>query len=408
MKIENITFFYAAMPEVTLAADGSQDALIVRIEAAGEVGWGECEASPLPSIAAFVTPRSHGVCQPVAASVIGAELRSPEDIYALHAIVRRNSMDLLQAAHVWSGVEVALWDLLGKIRQEPVWAMLGYRESLPKTAYASLLFGATPQDTADAAAAAVAAGFRAVKFGWGGFGESGLEHDVAQLEAARAGAGSAQLMIDAGQIFSGDVEQAGLRVPALVAADVTWLEEPFAPDEYWMYAELADRAPSIALAGGEAAHSPDMARTLIRYGKVRYVQIDTGRIGGIVPSKQVADFATENGVQYVNHTFTSHLSLAPALHSFAGNAASDLCEYPGALSSLAIAISDTTVPTDAAMQVRASDRPGIGVGANVEAIAPYLRTVEVSVDGQLLTEPTADGGVRVLAELFDEKREVNR
>jgi L-alanine-DL-glutamate epimerase-like enolase superfamily enzyme len=65
MKIEAVDLFYLAMPEITTEADGSQDALLVRVAAGGHVGWGECEAAPLPSIAAFVCPMSHGVCRPV-------------------------------------------------------------------------------------------------------------------------------------------------------------------------------------------------------------------------------------------------------------------------------------------------------------------------------------------------------
>lgn len=395
MRIESIDFFYAALPVVTEAADGSQDALLVRIEADGVVGWGECEASPLTSIAGFVTPRSHGVCEPVSASVLGEQIDGPEDIERMHAQVRRRSMDLLQAAHVWSGVEVALWDVLGQIRQEPIWAMLGYADSLPKTPYASLLFGATPEDTYAAAVDATRQGFSAMKFGWGGFGSGELAADIAQLEAARAGAGTARLMVDAGQIWAGDPEAALARIPALAAAEVTWLEEPFAPDEYWLYSEVAERAPQIALAGGEAAHSPDMARTLIRYGGVSFVQIDTGRIGGILPSKQVADFAASRGVAYVNHTFTSHLALSAALHPFAGASGSGLCEYPGALSPLARAISDVNIETSADMTVRAPEAPGLGVAVDLVAITPYLRTVEIAVDGRSLVEPTADGGIRV-------------
>ena len=121
MRIDSVEFFYAAMPEVTLEADGSQDALLVRVTGDdGSVGWGECEASPLTSIAAFVTPRSHGVCQPVSASVIGERVSDPKDILGLSQLVARNSMDLLQAAHTWSGVEIALWDLLGRKLEQPV------------------------------------------------------------------------------------------------------------------------------------------------------------------------------------------------------------------------------------------------------------------------------------------------
>lgn len=56
MKIEAVDFFYLSMPVVTIEADGSQDALLVRVSAGGHVGWGECEAAPLVSIAGFRLP----------------------------------------------------------------------------------------------------------------------------------------------------------------------------------------------------------------------------------------------------------------------------------------------------------------------------------------------------------------
>src|SRR5215216_6721803 len=166
MKIESVDCFYLAMPEITTEADGSQDALLVRVAAGGYVGWGECEASPLVSIAAFVCPMSHGVCRPVRASVLGRELDSSRDIARIAADVEYNSMDLLQAAHTFSGVEMALWDLLGRVRGEPVWRLLGYKASHPKVPYASILFGDTAQETLDRAKSARSKGFRAAKFGW--------------------------------------------------------------------------------------------------------------------------------------------------------------------------------------------------------------------------------------------------
>jgi L-alanine-DL-glutamate epimerase-like enolase superfamily enzyme len=126
MKIEAVDFFYLSMPEITTEGDGSQDALLVRVSAGGLVGWGECEASPLVSIAAYVAPMSHGACRPVRASVEGREVTSPADIEAIARDITWNSMDLLQAPHTWSGVEMALWDLVGKARGEPVWRLLGY------------------------------------------------------------------------------------------------------------------------------------------------------------------------------------------------------------------------------------------------------------------------------------------
>ncbi|HQX59593.1 MAG TPA: enolase C-terminal domain-like protein, partial [Burkholderiaceae bacterium] len=228
MKIDAVDFFYLAMPEVTLEADGSQDALLVRVAAGGHVGYGECEAAPLPSIAAFVCPQSHGACQPVSASVLGRELNSPADIAAIAADVAYNSMDVLQAAHTFSGIEMALWDILGKARGEPVWRLLGYGASHGKTPYASLLFGDAPQQTLERARDAIARGFAAVKFGWGPIGRGTAQQDADHFFAAREALGDGGvLLVDVGQIFVDDVARAAERLPALEAARVLWLEEPF-------------------------------------------------------------------------------------------------------------------------------------------------------------------------------------
>ncbi len=385
MKIDSVDFFYATMPEVTLAADGSQDALLVRVTAGGFVGWGECEASPLVSIAAFVTPRSHGVCQPVADSVLGQTLDGPDDIARISALVERNSMDLLQAVHTFSGIEIAMWDLLGRRFEEPVWRLLGYERSHPKVPYASMLFGETPQETLDHVSAAMAAGFRAVKVGWGGFGETTAARDGEHLVAAREALGSEGiLLVDAGQIWVTDVEAAKARMPYLAEARATWLEEPFLPHAYKEHAALAASSQGVGIAGGEGAHTTHMATNLIDYGHVSYVQIDTGRIGGIGPAKAVADYAAAAGVTYVNHTFTTHLALSASLQPFAGLADHRICEYPVESSALARAITRGTLAIDANGEIAAPDAPGLGIDVALDQLGPYLRSVDISVDGATL------------------------
>lgn len=385
MRIEAVDFFYLAMPEVTLEADGSQDALLVRVAGGGLVGWGECEASPLVSIAAFITPRSHGVCQPVAASVLGEKLDGPEDIRRIAALVERNSMDLLQAAHTFSGVEMALWDLLGKARGEPVWKLLGYKRAFAKVPYASLLFGDTPQSTLEAGKEAVARGFRAIKFGWAGFGEGSVQRDAEHLHAAREALGpEGHLLVDAGQIWIEDVDAAAARLPALEATRTTWLEEPFQASAYEAYGALAKRTKSVKLAGGEGAHNAHMARHLIDFGGVGFVQIDCGRIGGIAPAKAVADYAAQKGVTYVNHTFTSHLALSASLQPYAGFEASRICEYPAAPKQLAVDITTSHLLPDGNGEVHVPDAPGLGLDVNLASLTRYHRPVEISVGGENL------------------------
>jgi L-alanine-DL-glutamate epimerase-like enolase superfamily enzyme len=385
MKIDSVDFFYLSMPEVTHAGDGSQDALLVRVAAGGHVGWGECEASPLVSIAAFVCPMSHGACRPVSDSVLGQRLETPADIRRIAASIEWNSMDLLQAQHTWSGIEIALWDVLGKAAGEPVWRLLGYQRAYPKQPYASQLFGDTPEETLRLCRAAGAAGFTAVKCGWGPFGRGTVAEDRDQLAAAREGIGpDGILLIDAGQIFGEDVEAAAARLPALEEFGSTWLEEPFNGSAYESYAALAAKGGPVRLAGGEAAHNIHMARHTIAYGKVGFVQIDCGRIGGIGPARQIADYAVASGVTYVNHTFTSHLALSASIQPFAGLADHRICEYPVAPKAVAFELSADHITPDRNGEIAVPDAPGLGIAVDPEGIRRYLVDVEISAKGRLL------------------------
>ncbi len=213
MKIESVDFFYLSMPMVLDIGDGSQDALLVRIRAGGLEGWGECEASPLTSIASYVCPMSHSACKPLKYSLEGKNIDSVEDIRNISSAVHTNSFDLLQADHTLSGIDIALWDILGKKLNEPVYKLLGYKKAFPKLPYASQLFGDTPAATFEKAKEAKVSGFKAVKFGWGGFGKNGLKNDEDHLLAAREGLGeNIHLMIDAGTVWNDAIDMAQERL----------------------------------------------------------------------------------------------------------------------------------------------------------------------------------------------------
>ncbi len=385
MKIDSVDFFYLSLPEVRDIGDGSQDALLVRVEAGGHFGWGECEAAPLVSIASWNCPMSHSACKPVSASVLGQRLDSADDIRRINALVREQSFDLLQADHTLSGIDVALWDLLGKKLDEPVWRLLGDKRAYPKTAYASQLFGGDSEQTLGAARRVARAGFKAAKFGWGPYGRGTVKRDADHVRAAREGLGEdTALLVDAGTVWGDDVATAEKRLAALESCRAVWLEEPFVSGALAAYHELATRCATVKLAGGEGCHNFHQARSMIDYAGLGFVQIDAGRIGGITTAKQVADYARAKGVQFANHTFTTHLALSASLQPYAGLEKDDLCEYPFEPSALAREFTAGKILPDAGGQVRVPDQPGLGLEPDWSALKKYLVDMEIKVAGRTI------------------------
>ena len=140
----------------------------------------------------------------------------------------------------------------------------------------------------------------------------------------------------------------------------------------------------MKLAGGEGAHNEFMAQQLIDYAGVGFIQVDTGRIGGITSAKRVADYAVKKKVKFVNHTFTSHLALSASIQAYAGMSEHVLCEYPGQLKALAYELTREHLTPNGDGEIRLPDRPGLGLEPDTAAIQPYLVDVEIHVNGQAL------------------------
>lgn len=386
MKIESVDLFYLRMPEVLDIGDGSQDSLLCRVSAGGYVGWGEAVCSPLVGLSAWITPLSHSGCHPVIDSVLGAPLNDPSDIAKVYQSVRKNSFyGLLQSDLLISGIEIAMWDCLGRAKSEPIWRLLGYEKSYPKLPYASVLFGDTAHETKQKALAMKQAGFKAVKFGWGPFGTTTVQADAEHIFAARDGIGDdGYLMIDAGTVFKEDVEAAAARLPALHEANVYWYEEPFDGYAISSYAQLSARTPKVALAGGEGAHNAYQGKQLIDDGKVGFIQIDAGYVGGISNAYQIAQYASKKGVKYVNHTFTSQSALSSSLQSFAGLAESDISEYPMEPKLLCQELTTNRIELDKNGMIWAPDKPGTGMDINLDAVKKYLVQTQIEVGGKTL------------------------
>ena len=397
MQITAVDPFYLRMPDITTAADGTQDTLLVRIQTdTGLEGWGECDASPLVSLTVYCCPMSHGNIINIRTSLIGEMLDGPDDVLRLSEKTLQNGLDIQQIQHAYSGAEIALWDVMGQQLNQPVYRLLAEMSGTsdtahPKLPYASVLFGDTPEETYRIATRLREQGYRAAKFGWGPMGKFGEANDIALVRAAREGMGTeAQIMIDAGVVWGSDHETAYQRAEAFSQFSPTWLEEPLAPDAVDAYGALTrllkgigvtnpSHGTGVPIAAGEGSNTYRMAEDIIVHGGIQFVQIDAGRIGGIMPSFQVRQLAEQHGIQYVNHTFKSHLSLAASLHVFATNPDFNLLEYPAAGSELSQRLVAEPFQVESDGMVRAKELPGLGVRVDTEVIRSYLAPVRIEV-----------------------------
>lgn len=385
MRIESIDLFYVALPEITDAADGSQDSFLVRVRTdEGLEGWGESDASPLVSLAAYVCPMSHGNIINLSDSLLGETLETPDDVRRLHFKAHRRAMDIQQVDHAQSAVDIALWDVLGKKLKKPVYALLGYERTYPKLPYCSVLFGDDAESTRRRAEGIREQGYKAAKFGWGPMGKD-EETDIAIVRAAREGLGpEPRLMVDAGVAWNLDAETAYQRACQFAPYDVTWLEEPLLAEAVEQYARVKEMGSPVAIAGGEGCNTYRSAEDFIRHGRPDFVQIDVGRIGGITQSDRVCRLAQRENVTFVNHTFKSHLQLAASLHVHGGVERFQFLEYPDTPSPLARDLTTQRIPRDENGMVHTPEAPGLGVEVDMDTVRKYLKPVRIEIDGQTI------------------------
>ena len=231
--------------------------------------------------------------------------------------------------HTISGIDIALWDLLGKATGQPVGRLLGgcYRDRVRP--YASLLMQ-EPEPLKQHLLSVREQGFRAFKIGWGPFGRSSNALDEQIVRAARDAVGpDSLLMVDAGgsDAFWNQGYKWALRTAHMLAEyGVYWFEEPLAPDNLRDYTLLRQNA-KLPIAGGEVLTRRQSFTPWLQGGAFDIVQPDVTKVGGISEERRIAWMAEENGVRFIPHGWNTALGLAADLHLAAANKNTDLVEY---------------------------------------------------------------------------------
>ncbi len=275
--------------------------------------------------------------------------------------------------HAISGVDIALWDLLGRVTGQPVGRLLGGRCRDRVRPYASLLMD-EPERLADRLRSVRAQGFRAFKIGWGPFGRRDDRTDRAIVAAARDAVGpDCRLMVDAGAsdaYWKHGYKWALQTARMLAEYDVYWFEEPLAPDRMEDYVRLREHAP-VRIAGGEVLTRRQAFQPWIDAGAFDIVQPDVTKVGGISEERHIAWMAQDHGIYFIPHGWNTAIGLAADLHLASAIPATDMVEYIAG-SPFIDEITQGGWKLDSDGMLAIPDGPGLGIELDDAGVEPYL------------------------------------
>ncbi len=229
-------------------------------------------------------------------------------------------------------LDLALWDLAGKITGQPVWRLLGGLNSRVR-AYASSGTLRNPAEMAEVAQAFLGQGYQAMKVR---FHRGAWRDDIKALEAVRKAVGDRlTLMVDCNQGWRMSWDTAtpwNLKDAVQVARElerlgVYWMEEPLHRGDHDGMAALRQMT-DLRIAGGEMTRELYEFRMLIEKGALDVLQPDAALVGGITGLRRIAAMAAEHNLMFTPHTWTNGMGVVANAHLTAGLTDSPWLEFP--------------------------------------------------------------------------------
>ncbi len=217
--------------------------------------------------------------------------------------------------HAISGVDLALWDIMGKVCGQPVSRLLGgnYRHRIKP--YGSILFD-EPELLAARLESTVARGFRAIKMGWRPFGRRDRAFDEQLIRIARSVVGDhVELMVDAGgseQYWPHGTNWARNTASMLADYGIVWFEEALPPDDIDGFVELTRTSP-VPISGGEVLTRRQSFQPFLERRCFDIVQPDVTKCGGLSEFRRIAQMAQDQNIQVVPHGWNTAVGLAADL-----------------------------------------------------------------------------------------------
>lgn len=341
--------------ETSFGVEIDRHCLIIRLEAEGAVGWGECVASRLPDYSYETAETAWHITEAcLIPAILGREVADPSEYRELTAAVRGHPM-------AKAGVELALWDLQARAQGVSLSELMGSSRTEVEVGVSLGI-----QSDADALLALVEQhldeGYRRVKL------KIKPGHDLEPVEAVRSAYPDLALQVDANAAYP-PAEFAALE--AMDKFGLLLIEQPFGKDELLAHATLQERI-STPVCLDESIESASQANQALELGACQIINIKAGRVGGLTEAVAIHDLCRERQVP---------VWCGGMLETGIGRAANlALASLPGFTLPGDISATDRYYAQDIARPrfelnpdgtIDAPDRPGLGVEVDLEAMERF-------------------------------------
>jgi L-alanine-DL-glutamate epimerase-like enolase superfamily enzyme len=366
VKIVDLETVYLSCPleEPLVYARGearSRDIILVLVHTdVGLTGIGECHPADAPLVITAVLEKGIKAC------ILGED---PLFIERIWEKMYNNSLEYGRkgaAIIAMSGVDIALWDILGKMTNLPIYKLLGAYQEKVRTYASGGYYHSKLEGLAEEMSGYVREGFSAVKMK---MGKADFRADIERVKTVREAIGdNIDLIIDANSAWS--VPTAIRIMKKLEKYDVLFLEEPVSPDDIEGYAKI-NATIAVPLAAGENAFTRYGFRDLIQARAVEILMPDATWCGGISESKKIFAMAGAHNMLCAPHSFDSAISLAANLHVGASASNCSFVELDRTWNPFISDLLTEPIYIDGEGYARVPQKLGLGLELNEETVDKY-------------------------------------
>ncbi|MBX3582391.1 MAG: mandelate racemase/muconate lactonizing enzyme family protein [Rhizobiaceae bacterium] len=373
MKIVDIEVIELRVPGWTGETfDGSYDNCLVLVHTdEGVTGIAEVDSVPSVIRAIVEAKRSHTHAMGLKEVLVGQDPTDVEALwdrtYDLTSYYGRRGVVI----HAISAVDIALWDLRGKVQGKSVGELLGNRQRDRVLAYGTVYpLGETPDEVRRNIDRGLKRGLKAIKIVADPFWREDLDKTAELIRTARQHVGPyIRLMVDAATAWSKAEEGLPL-MPIFKEHDFFWVEAPLPIDDLDGHARF--QGYGVPIGGGDLGLTTRYEYEIaFERGKIDIAQPDVTMAGGITELMRISALAKRLRRRVVTHGYKSNITIAANLAFLSQHWADEPCEYSTSESPLRWQLTKESFPIEEDGRITVPDRPGLGVSLDPEIVAKY-------------------------------------